>query len=83
MVTDSVSHADFLAAVKPLLDLCGTTAEDTFSDIRITQKTEDKLALLRIEMVVANDPFDGTEPVVVGDDPETAAQGWPLVVEVH
>lgn len=70
----SVSLDEFKAAVTPLLDLVGTTVDAVFAEgFSVTEK--------QIEFVTCV-PVAGVEPIKVGDDPEWAEWGWPVVVQV-
>lgn len=70
----SVSFEDYVAAVRPLMSLAGVELESVFAES--FKVTED-----RIEFTTCA-PVSGVEPVVVGDDPEWAEWGWPVVVKV-
>lgn len=71
---ESVSLDDFKAAVSPLLALAGTTANEVFAEsFRVTEES--------IEFVTST-PVPDVEPIAVGDDPEWAEWGWPVVVKV-
>lgn len=74
-----VTHAEFLEAARPLLELCEIDPNTIFCDVEVAQ-AEDGLTITFLSAV---DPGDGTEHVIVGaDDPETSELGWPVVVQV-
>lgn len=47
-VPEKVRHAEFLAAIKPLLDLCGVSANEVYADIHITGTSPGSTSLNRI-----------------------------------
>ncbi len=78
-----ITHADFIAALTPLLELIGQDANNLYVPMSITVANSDDQAvsLTTVTVLRADDPCDGTEPITHGDD-EYAVQAWPLVVEV-
>lgn len=68
-VPTTVKHEDFLAAIKPLLDLLGVTADEIHNEVHISGAGRDSKAFTRISMSVVarhtdddNQRPDGTAP---------------------
>jgi len=86
-IPTTVRHEDFLAAVKPLLDLVGVTANEIATDIHITGATRGDVSLERISLTVfarkADDESDRPAGVHIADPPQEFAElGHHVVVEV-
>ena len=83
-----VKHDDFLAAVKPLLDLIGVASPDeVYTDIHITGTGRGAHALSRISCAVAarreGDAGDRPKGVVLAERPQEYAElAYCVVVEV-
>lgn len=68
----AVAHADFCAAVAPLLDLIGVDAAELLDGPHLTSDGIEYVTCL---------PVDGVEPIEVGEG-EWAVWGWPVTVAV-
>lgn len=76
-IPDHVSHADFMAAIKPLLDLCGVTADEILSEIHITPN---EVTMQRISFLLVTD--EAASPSQRPDLPEHSEYVVPITVTV-
>ena len=85
-IPETVSHDDFLVAVKPLLDLLGVTDKEIYTDIHITDSgAPDELCRVTMNVIARKHGDDGDHPegVHLAEAPQEYAElAWPVTVKV-
>lgn len=87
MHPETVTHDQYLAAMEPLLALCGTDAMSVFVGLTVVEtdpnvrRPDGGWEWGKIKFISAVDPGDGTIPVSIGEG-KFAEQGWPVTVTV-
>ena len=85
-IPESVTHDDFLTAIKPLLDLLGVTDKEIYTDLHIVGSSAPDEVCRVTTNVVARGSGDGSDfpaGVHLAEAPQDNAElAWPVTVKV-